>query len=217
MNREIDIERTLQKRIVSGLPVMEEVLPQVLETYRSIRDAFRNGETLFICGNGGSHSDSLHITGELLKNFEGKRPLPEALEKKLRALGPEGSRLAENLNGALPSVALGTNTVLSTAVGNDQGCEFVFAQELLGLGNRGDILLGISTSGNSLNIAQAVRTAKALEMKSVVFTGEEKSTLSDLADIAVPIPARSTARVQELHIILYHALCAALEESLFPG
>ena len=176
---------------------------------------FRSGGTLFLCGNGGSMADALHISGELLKSYVRRRPLPERLQARLISQ-PDGELLARNLEPGLRVVVLGANPSLASAVANDMPDRDVnLAQELLALARPGDVLLGISTSGNARNVAYAAQVAHALGLTVIALTGEEGGRLGALADVAIRVPARRTDRVQELHVRCYHALCEMLEAEFF--
>lgn len=177
---------------------------------------FRAGGKLLVCGNGGSAADSEHVVGELMKRFEAPRPLPEALRVELARLGgEEGESLARTLEGALPAISLSSQTSLLTAIGNDQGFENVFAQQVLGYGRPGDALLAFTTSGNSRNVVRALIAAEAIGMVTIAFTGASGGAAARHARHVVAAPATATARVQELHQAMYHELCAALEAAFF--
>jgi len=181
----------------------------------SLVRCFRAGGTLFLCGNGGSMADALHISGELLKSYVRRRPLPERLRERLAAQ-PDGELLARNLEPGLRAVVLGANPSLASAVANDAPDRDVnLAQELLALARPGDVLLGISTSGNARNVIYAAQTARALGLTVIALTGEDGGRLAGLADVAIRVPARRTDRVQELHVQCYHALCEMLEIEFF--
>jgi len=176
---------------------------------------FRAGGTLFLCGNGGSMADALHISGELAKSYVRRRPLPERLRERLAAQ-PDGELLTRNLEPGLRAVVLGANPSLASAVANDAPDRDVnLAQELLALARPGDVLLGISTSGNARNVIYAAQTARALGLTVIALTGEDGGRLATLADVAIRVPARRTDRVQELHVQCYHALCEMLEIEFF--
>jgi phosphoheptose isomerase len=196
-------------------PALVEVLPDLSRAFRELARHFRAGGTLFLCGNGGSMADALHVSGELLKSYARRRPLPERLRVRL-ASQPDGELLTHNLEPGLRTVVLGANASLSSAVANDMPDRDVnLAQELLALARPGDVLLGISTSGNARNVVRAAQTARALGLTVIALTGEGGGRLAGLADVAIRAPARRTDRVQELHIHLYHALCEMLETEFF--
>ena len=160
-------------------------------------------------------ADALHISGELAKSYVRRRPLPERLHARLAAQ-PDGELLARNLEPGLRAVVLGANPSLASAVANDAPDRDVnLAQELLALARPGDVLLGISTSGNARNVIYAAQTARALGLTVIALTGEDGGRLAGLADVAIRVPARRTDRVQELHVQCYHALCEMLEIEFF--
>ena len=165
--------------------------------------------TVFTCGNGGSAADSEHIVGELLKKFKKHRDIEGDLAAKL----PPG--LAAKLEGSLGAVSLVSMSGIITAFANDVAWETAFAQQLVGLGRAGDTLIALSTSGNSANCVNAALVAKAKGMKVVSMTGEGGGRLACVADAAICVPEKETYRIQELHLPVYHALCAAIEEELY--
>lgn len=183
--------------------------------YLKLVRCFSAGGTLFLCGNGGSMADALHISGELLKSYTRRRTLPEWLRARLTEQA-DGELLAHNLQAGLRTVVLGTNPSLASAVANDMPDPGMnLAQELVALARPGDVLLGLSTSGEAKNVLYAAQMAHALNMVVIAFTGETGGRLADLADVAIRIPARRTERVQEWHEVCYHTLCEMLETTFF--
>lgn len=202
--------------LLKRYPVLEGCESDIWSAFASIRDSFRNGGMLLVCGNGGSGADSEHIVGELMKEFAIKRPLSEEMKAKLKTISLEnGDLLAEHLQGGLPAVTLTSNIALSTAFANDAVPELVFAQQVYGYGDDKSVLMGISTSGNSKNVIYAVETAKALSMKTVGMTGDNGGVLKVLCDVCICVPAASTPNIQELHLPVYHTICMMLEEEFF--
>jgi len=198
-------------------PPLAEIVADLARAFRELARCFRAGGTLFLCGNGGSMADALHISGELLKSYACHRRLPDRLRARL-ASQPDGELLIRNLEPGLRVVVLGVNPSLASAVANDMPDRDVnLAQELLALARPGDVLLGISTSGNARNVAYAAQTARALGLTVIALTGEDGGRLAALADIAIRVPARRTDRVQELHVQCYHALCEMLETEFFQA
>ena len=195
------------------------------DTIESARDllvtTYRDGGKLLLCGNGGSAADCDHIAGELLKGFLSHRPLSEEDCMTLADTLPEGEAdpdldlLAGQLQGGLPAISLPSQTAAVTAVCNDTDPDLIFAQLVWALGQAGDTLLCLSTSGNSRNVVLAAKAAKAKGMAVLALTGERNSKLSELADMTVQVPATDTYRVQEYHLPVYHYLCAAVEEAFF--
>ncbi len=201
--------------LVARRPELAGAAAELARAYLAIAQSLERGGTLFLCGNGGSMADALHISAELLKSYTRPRPLPEALRRRLAA-EPDGEVLAANLQGGLRAVVLGANLSLASAVGNDfaaPGLEF--AQELYALARPGDVLLGISTSGRAQNVRLAAGVAHALGLTTIALTGAAGGPLAGQADVAVRAPGERTDRVQEQHVLLYHALCEMLEVDLF--
>lgn len=192
---------------------LEKVILQAVE--RLIL-AYREGHTLLVCGNGGSAADSLHITGELMKTFAVRRPVSSELQEALREAFPEQAGFyIQSLEGALPTISLVNEVGLMTAYANDKASNLVFAQQVVGYGEKGAVLLAISTSGNSENILHAARVAKAVGMSVISLTGEGGGALRELSDILINVPSNITYQIQELHLPVYHALCLALEHEFF--
>ena len=168
-----------------------------------------------MCGNGGSCSDSEHIVGELMKSFKKYRPIDSAVKASLMAMGEDGKSLAESLEGGLPAVSLSSHPSLSSAFINDKNPLMCYAQQLSVMGKKGDTLMVLSTSGNAQNCLYAVLTAKAMGIKTVLLAGKTGGKIKALADVSVVVPANETYLVQELHLPIYHCLCAMLEEEYF--
>jgi len=183
---------------------------QIIEAYETILTCYKKGGTLLVCGNGGSAADSEHIVGELMKGFLKQRPLPEKHKRLL-----EDEELYNNLQGALPTISLVSQSALATAFVNDVKPDMVFAQLVYGYRNPNSVLLGITTSGTSRNVVNAVKVAKAFKMKTIGFTGQGGGTLSKLCDVMLKVPAIDTYRVQELQLPVYHVICAMLESEMF--
>lgn len=196
--------------LVSRYPELASCRAQAEAAAELIIDSFRAGGKLMTCGNGGSASDAMHIVGELMKGFV----LPRRLDGEARARLND-DYLADNLQGALPAVSLIGEAALSTAYANDCAPDLAFAQQLMGLGRAGDVLLGISTSGNSRNVLYAAKAARAQGVKVVMLTGEGGGKCAALADVTIAVPAKETFMVQEYHLPVYHALCLAIEEEFF--
>ncbi len=190
-------------------PRLEPCRAQVAAAFDAMTVAFRSGGKVLVCGNGGSASDAEHICGELLKSFRKRRALPQDVAYRIR---PE---IASRLEGSLPAVSLVSMSGALTAFANDVAWETAFAQQVLGLGRPCDVLIALSTSGNSANCVAAAEVMKAIGGTAVAFTGAKESRLSDVCDVAIRVPETETYKVQELHLPVYHALCAAIEEELF--
>ena len=172
-------------------------------------ESFRSGGKLLVCGNGGSAADAEHICGELLKKFKKHRDVPSEIAAHLPR------ELVDRLEGALPAVSLVSMSGILTAFANDVAWETVFAQQVLALAKPGDALIALSTSVNSADCVAAAEVMAAVGGKSIAFTGERGSRLSEVCDVAIRVPETETYKVQELHLPVYHALCAAIEEEMF--
>lgn len=197
-------------------PVLKQVEGDIKSLYETVRESYENGGKLLIAGNGGSCADSEHIVGELMKGFVKKRAVPEEMAERLKSVDPErGEKLAGSLQQGLAAVALTGHTALSTAFLNDVDGDMIYAQQVYGYGKPGDVLLGITTSGNSENIMYAAVAAKAKGMKVVGLTGRDGGKLKGICDAAVVVPETETFKIQELHLPVYHALCLMLEEHFF--
>lgn len=209
-----------QKEILARLkaehPALCKLIPQVEEAFALLKSAYDAGGKVMICGNGGSAADSEHIVGELMKSFLFHRKLDSALTQELtRLYGKDGEALIAQLEGGLPTIPLTSMPALSTAYANDTSGTACFAQMTQSLGREGDVLLAISTSGNSQNILLAVMAAKARHMTAICLTGRSGGKCRGLADICICVPEDETFKIQELHLPVYHALCALLEDAFF--
>ncbi len=208
--------QTILQDMLAKHPALEACKTAVLALHAALVQCYDNGGKLLLCGNGGSHADSVHIVGELCKSFERKRPLPAALAEKLAAL-PMGEALAGHLEAGLAAIALGCNGPLKTAVENDSPLrDIAFAQEACALVKPEDVILGISTSGNAENCLMALSISKALGATTAALTGPRGGKLAAFADIALKAPGASTSEIQESHIILYHATCKMIEAHYYP-
>lgn len=179
-------------------------------------ESFNNGGKLLVAGNGGSCADSDHITGELLKSFCKKRIPSADFINQIKAIDADtGTYLAGKLQGSLPAIALTNNTALMTASLNDVDGNVMFAQQVNGYGTKGDVFLGISTSGNSKDIVYSTVVAKARGLKTIALTGKTGGRLKTLAEICIVVPQNETFMIQELHLPVYHALCLEIEEAFW--
>ncbi len=195
---------------------LQSLAEAVWSAYLVTEAAYASGKKLLLCGNGGSAADAEHIAGELLKGFLKRRPVEEALKERLAAVGgEEGKKIAHLLQQGMPAVSLVSHTSVGTAVTNDISGDMIFAQQVNALGQAGDVLWALSTSGNSRNVVAAAIVAKARDMKVVAFTGQGGGVLKDYADVLLNVPYTETHLVQEAHLPIYHALCAMLEERFF--
>ena len=207
--------RQILTDMLERFPALAGNETDVLSVYKLLENCFASGHRLYLCGNGGSASDCEHIAGELLKSFKKCRPLSADLMEGLKKQGNRGQVLIENLQGGLPTVSLCGHTAFSTAFQNDCDPMFVFAQQVGAWGQEGDVLLTLSTSGNSKNCIYAATVAKAKKMSVVALLGGSGGELKALSDASVVVPEKETYKVQELHLPVYHCLCAMLEEEFF--
>ena len=173
------------------------------------------GGKVLTCGNGGSAADAEHVVGELMKEFLRRRPIGEKTRQRLTAADPSPADLIAGLQGAIPAICLNSQTSLLTALCNDGDPAMMFAQQVYGYGRAGDVLLAFSTSGNSANVANALRVARAVGCTGILIAGENGGRCAGLAEVAVLLPETETYKVQELTLPLYHCLCAMAEDAVF--
>jgi len=210
------VEASVVEEMRGRRPDLEACVPDLLALQGALVRCYDAGGCLFTCGNGGSHTDAIHIVGELCKSFERQRPLPGDFAERLRGL-PFGEDLARHLEGGLPAMALGCNGALKTAVENDSPLrDMAFAQELNALMRPGDVLIALSTSGNAANCIMAMSVAKAKGGTVAALTGPNGGKMAGYADIALKTPGDTTKVVQEAHIVLWHTLCCLVEAHYFP-
>lgn len=202
--------------LINRYPELKQCKNSIMEAFEIIKHCYLNGGKLLIAGNGGSSADSEHIVGELMKGFENKRKLSDDFKKKLINVNSEyGKVLAENIQMALPAIALDGHPALTTAYMNDCEPLLCFAQQVNGYGKKDDVFLAISTSGNSKNILYAATIAKAKEMKVIGLTGSNIGKIDLLADVVIKSPQTRTCLIQEHHLPIYHCLCLMLEDFFF--
>lgn len=214
-----ELKENIAKHIVilcERYPALESVKEEIEEAYFLLAESYKNDGKLLVAGNGGSAADAEHIVGELMKGFKLPRKLDADFADKLIKENKElGTVLAANLQGALPAIALDGHPALSTAYMNDCEPLLCFAQQVNGYGKAGDVLLGISTSGNSKNVLYAVTAARAKGMKVIGLTGAKNSELEQMSDVCIKVPQTETYMIQELHLPVYHCLCLMLEDEFF--
>jgi D-sedoheptulose 7-phosphate isomerase len=203
------------QRLVEKYPDLQPIAGDVTAAADLLRDCYGRGGKALFCGNGGSAADSEHLVGELMKGYLRARPVSQDVRQRLLSVFPqEGDYLADHLQGALPAISLVSQTALITAYANDVAPDMIFAQQVYGYGAEGDVLVGISTSGNSSNVLQALRVARAMGLNTLGFSGAG-GAMTALCDVAVRVPWQATADIQERHLAIYHALCAILEDAFF--
>ena len=213
----------MEKNVEKELDLLMTRYPELAECRKDIEiafsylcEAYDHHKKLLIAGNGGSAADSEHIAGELMKRFKISRSLNDELSEKIMKADPErGKKLVKNLEMPLRAVPLTSHIAITTAYMNDADATGVFAQQMLGFGDEGDVFLAISTSGNSENIICACVVAKALGIRIIGLTGQKESELSKIADVCIRVPETETYRIQELHLPVYHSLCLMLEKKYF--
>lgn len=194
------------EELLERYPKLSVCREDIEKASRLIYDTYKNGGKVLVCGNGGSAADSEHIVGELMKGFLKKR---EVSDERI----PESLR--KNMQGSLPAISLPSQCAVLSAFVNDVEPEMMYAQLVYGYAKENDLVIGISTSGNSKNVVNAVKVAKCMGVKTLSLTGEKESKLSGLSDITVKVPETETFKVQELHLPVYHYLCAYVENMLF--
>ena len=196
-------------------PALKPLEGDILSAFEALKTCYEKGGRVYVCGNGGSASDSEHIVGELMKCFKKPRAIDGKLAEKLAQEGEIGQALLKDLEGGLPAISLCGHPALTFAYLNDTNPMLTFAQQLSVMGREGDVLIALSTSGNSKNCVYATVVAKALGMKTVFLGGGMGGKLKDLADVSIIAPEKETYKVQECHLPIYHCLCAMLEEEFF--
>lgn len=202
--------------LLKRYPLLAPCEKDLTAAFDLLATAYKNGNKLLICGNGGSAADSEHIVAELMKSFLKRRPLSaEHVAKLEKSGGAAGKTIATRLEGTLAAISLPSQMSLLTATANDGDFEMVFAQQVYGLGQPGDVLLAISTSGRSKNICNAVIVGRAFGLKSIALTGKSGADLAPLADVAIKVPSDNVAEIQELHLPVYHWLSTELEAEFF--
>ena len=204
--------------LINRYPELKVCRQSIIDAYNILEKCYEDGNKLLIAGNGGSCADSEHIVGELMKGFKSPRKLDDSIQKALKEVDSScGEELANKLQGALPAIALVDHQALNTAFINDveNGGNLAFAQQIMGYGNKGDVFLAITTSGNSKGIYNACVVAKAKGLKIIGLTGKDGGKLKTIADVSIIAPSNETFMIQELHLPIYHCLCLLLENKFF--
>ena len=204
-------------KLIYHRPILSVCKTDIESFCSMLISTYENGCKALICGNGGSASDAAHIVGELMKGFLKTREISENEKSELLNFDSDGADLANNLQSALGAIDLTAFHALSTAIANDIGADYIFAQTLLGLGKPDDAFIGISTSGNARNIHLAAIVAKMRGLKLLGLTGSNGGVMkrSNLYDVIINVPEHITYRIQEEHIAVYHAVCMEVEEALY--
>lgn len=203
MNSKQIFEELLQR-----YPMLEGCKSEIYFSYKMLADCYTNGCKVLVCGNGGSAADADHIVGELMKGF--------LLKRKINTPAINGDdEILNRLQGALPAISLNAHSALFSAFSNDLEFENVYAQQVYGYGKKGDVLIALSTSGNSKSVVNAVRAASAAGVESIGITGSRESDMSGKCSICIRLPETETFKIQELTLPVYHCLCAMLEADFF--
>ena len=204
------------EQLILTYPNLDICAPDIQAAFEILRACYHNGGKVLTCGNGGSAADAEHIVGELMKGYLLERPLSEEIRAKIISANPQGGDyLSSHLQGALPAISLVSQTSLLSAIANDTAADMVYAQQVYAYGHKGDVLIGISTSGNARNVINAMQVARALGMQTIGLTGPTGGALKMLCDVCICVPGESTPVVQERHLPIFHVLCAMLEEEFF--
>ncbi|TGK38924.1 D-sedoheptulose 7-phosphate isomerase [Leptospira andrefontaineae] len=184
--------KQIQDSIETKKAVLDTLLTEIEEAGKIASEVLKKGNTILFCGNGGSSCDASHIAAELVVRYK-----------------------SGNERRALPALALNADSAVLTACSNDYGYEFVFSRQVEAFGKPGDLLVGLSTSGNSKNVIAAMEAAKKIGMKTISFLGGDGGKMKGMADLDLIIPRKETARIQESHILIGHILCSIVEYELF--
>ena len=203
------------KELLARYPVLTACEKEIVAARDALISCYKNGGKVLLAGNGGSCADCDHIVGELMKGFLKKRPLSEEKKREMKAAYAVDDAILSSLQVGLPAISLQSLTALNSAFCNDVDPELIYAQAVLGLGKAGDVLIALSTSGNAKNVAAAVSVAKSIGMTVIGMTGAKGGRLREMADYPIPVPEIETFKVQELHLPVYHYLCAAVEAHFF--
>lgn len=207
----------INDKLFDRYPELSELKNSISEAALVIIKSFSAGGKLLICGNGGSSSDSDHLVGELMKSFENKRPLAISLKKRLAEVSrARGNYIAEKLEQGLPAISLSAHTSLMTAICNDIDPDLVFAQQVIGYATENDVLIAISTSGNSQNVVDACITAKAMNIQVIGITGKTGGKMKEYCDTLINVPEIKTADIQELQLPVLHTICRIVENHFHP-
>lgn len=195
---------------------LECLKESILQSINTLVKCIKAGNKILVCGNGGSAADSEHIAGELLKSFALKRKTPKDLREKLvSAYGDDGALIADSIQGGIKCIPLTSFCAFNTAYLNDCNEKMLYAQQVNALGDDDDILIAISTSGNSKNVCYAAQLARVKGLKVIAMTGKEGGKLRYMSDLLINVPENIVYKIQEKHIQIYHLLCLALESEIF--
>ena len=204
------------QKLIDKYIELSDISDKIEASHELLFKCFMRGGKIFTCGNGGSAADAEHIVGELMKGFRLLRELTQEQNQNIAEFFPEeASFLSKNLQQAIPAISLVSSVSFSTAFSNDVNPDFIFAQQIFGLANPGDVLIAISTSGNSMNVVNAAKIARVKALKIIALTGENGGNLENYSDVTVHAPSKDVAIIQEYHLSIYHCLCSMLEQKIF--
>ena len=211
----MSVEKILEDLVVRN-PELGVAKKDISKAFELLKNSYENHGKLLICGNGGSAADSDHIVGELMKRFSIPRAIPKNLKSVLVSdYGEKGKYMSEKLEGALPAISLNGHSALNSAFANDVDAELIYAQQVVGYGNKEDVLMGISTSGNAKNVVASMIVAKAKGMKVLGLVGRDGGEFNKYCDVLINVGGDCTPQIQELHLPVYHVLCQTLEYHFF--
>lgn len=204
------------KNLINRFPELSGIENDFNKISNEIIETIKTGGTLFLAGNGGSACDCEHLAGELLKGFHSKRPLNNDLKNEfINLYGKEGEIISNNLQQGIKCISLLSHPGFNSAFANDVDASLIYAQQLFALGNSGDIIIGFSTSGNSKNICKLFMTARVLNIKTILFTGNNNGKAEAYSDYVIRVPETETYKIQELHLPIYHSLALIIEQKIF--
>jgi D-sedoheptulose 7-phosphate isomerase len=206
------------KKLISKYPELDVCTDEIQTAFDLLMECYKQEGKLLLCGNGGSAADCDHIVGELMKGFTLQRPVDSEFTQQLLDVDQdEGNYMAQHLQQALPAISLVGHSALITAFANDVAADMVFAQQVYGYGQKNDVVIGLSTSGNSNNVLKALKVAKAMGLKTIGFTGKSGGKMKEVSDICICVPWQETLDIQERHLPIYHTLCIMLEKEFFQS
>lgn len=194
------------KKFLERYPELTVCKKDIEKALALMIDTYKNAGKILVCGNGGSACDAEHIVGELMKGFKSARKVTD------ERISPD---LREKLQGALPAISLNSQTGLMTAIANDIDADMIFAQQVYGYAKENDLIIGVSTSGNSKNVVNAIQVAKDLDIKAIALTGGTGGIIKEIANVTICVPATETYKIQEYHLPIYHYLCTEIEKEIF--
>lgn len=204
------------EELLKRYPALSVCRNDIEKAVNLLEDTYNAGGTLMFCGNGGSCADCDHIVGELMKGFLSLRPADsDAKAMLIEKYGDDGKRIADKLQRGIPAVSLAAHAGVMTAFANDVDPELIYAQMVYAYARPNDLVMGISTSGNSKNVVAALKTASAIGLKTIGLTGKRECAMDEICDVVIKVPETETFKVQEYHLPVYHYLCAELERRLF--